>query len=167
MPGAVVTLNGEGFRTLDAGGDALQVIEAIRLAEEGIYRFQITSSDGRIKTLSNPVWVRKDPPYRLYWGETHTHTGMAEGQGSIVRSYRFARQDARLDFMGLSEHDIWLDDLEWQTMRRGPPRATRFRANLWRSSAMSGRCGDSGADTTTCSSVRQTQRALERRQRPR
>ena len=118
MPGAAVTLNGGSFRTLDAGGDALQVIEAVRLDEEGIYRFEVTSSDGRIKALSNPVWVRRDPPYRLYWGETHTHTGMAEGQGSIVRSYRFAREDARLDFMGLSEHDIWLDDLEWQTMRQ-------------------------------------------------
>ena len=118
MPGATVTLNGERFRRLDADGDAVQLIEAIRLDDEGVYRFQVTSSDGRIEALSNPVWVRKDPPYRLYWGETHTHTGMAEGQGSIVRSYRFAREDARLDFMGLSEHDIWLDDLEWQTMRR-------------------------------------------------
>ncbi|MXY69396.1 MAG: DUF3604 domain-containing protein [Acidobacteriia bacterium] len=118
MPGAAVTLNGESFRTLDANGDALRVIEGIRLDEEGIYRFGVTSSDGRIKALSNPVWVRSDPPYRLYWGETHTHTGMAEGQGSIIRSYRFAREDARLDFLGLSEHDIWLDDLEWQTMSR-------------------------------------------------
>ena len=116
MPGAAIMLNGESFRTLEADGDSIQTLEAIRLDDEGVYRFQVTSSDGRIETSSNPVWVREDPPYRLYWGETHTHTGMAEGQGSIVRSYRFAREDARLDFMGLSEHDIWLDDLEWQTM---------------------------------------------------
>ena len=78
----------------------------------------LRARDGRIKTLSNPVWVRRSPPYRLYWGETHTHTGMAEGQGSIGRSYRFAREDARLDFLGLSEHDIWLDDAEWLAMRQ-------------------------------------------------
>lgn len=124
MPGAVVTLNGDSFKTLDAGGEVVQIVEGVRLDDEGVYRFQVTSSDGRIEAVSNPVWVREDPPYRLYWGETHTHTGMAEGQGSIVRSYRFAREDARLDFLGLSEHDIWLDDLEWQTMSRAAEKNT-------------------------------------------
>ena len=118
MPAASVTLNGEEFRSLDRGGDPIAGIESIRIAEEGVYRFRVASSDGRIEALSNPVWVRRNPPYRLYWGETHTHTGMAEGQGSIGRSYRFAQQDARLDFMGLSEHDIWLDDHEWRAMRK-------------------------------------------------
>lgn len=117
MPAAEVTLRGRKFRDLGAGGGAVQAIKAISLEEEGVYRFAVASADGRMETLSNPVWVRRNPPYRLYWGETHTHTGMAEGQGSIGRSYRFAQEDARLDFMGLSEHDIWLDDAEWQAMR--------------------------------------------------
>ncbi len=118
MPAASVTLEGEEFRLISGGGEAIHLIESIQLEKEGIYRFRVASSDGRIETLSNPVWVRRSPPYRLYWGETHTHTGMAEGQGSIGRSYRFAQEDARLDFMGLSEHDIWLDDAEWQAMRQ-------------------------------------------------
>ena len=124
MPAARVTLNDEDFRTLAAGSQPLQRVEPIRLQSEGVYRFRVASADGRIATLSNPVWVRRQPPFRLYWGETHTHTGMAEGQGSIERSYRFAREDARLDFMGLSEHDIWLDDFEWQAMRQAVQRNT-------------------------------------------
>ena len=118
MPAAEVSLNGEPFRSLEEGTDPIVRIQSIRLEDEGVYRFRVASGDGRIEALSNPVWVRRNPPYRLYWGETHTHTGMAEGQGSIGRSYRFAQEDARLDFMGLSEHDIWLDDAEWQAMRR-------------------------------------------------
>lgn len=118
MPAAEITLNGEPFRSLDAGGPVIQLLEGIVLEKEGIYRFKAASADGRIEALSNPVWVRKNPPYRLYWGETHTHTGMAEGQGSLDRSYTFARDDARLDFSGLSEHDIWLTDAEWEAMRR-------------------------------------------------
>ena len=118
MPAASVTLNGEEFRSLKGGAGPIARIESIRIAREGVYRFRVASSDGRIGALSNPVWVRRHPPYRLYWGETHTHTGMAEGQGSIGRSYRFAQEDARLDFMGLSEHDIWLDDREWRAMRK-------------------------------------------------
>lgn len=124
MPAATVTLGGEHFRSVDGREEAIRRIRPIALEREGIYRFRVASEDGRIETLSNPVWVRSDPPYRLYWGETHTHTGMAEGQGSIGRSYRFAREDARLDFMGLSEHDIWLDDAEWQAMRRAVNRNT-------------------------------------------
>ena len=118
IPDATVTLNGEAFRSVEGGSDPMRRIESVRIGEEGIYRFRVASADGKIESLSNPVWVRENPPYRLYWGETHTHTGMAEGQGSIGRSYRFAREDASLDFLGLSEHDIWLDDYEWQTMRR-------------------------------------------------
>ena len=118
MPAASIALNGEEFRLLDRGGGPIALIESVRIAHEGVHRFRVTSTDGRIEALSNPVWVRKNPQHRLYWGETHTHTGMAEGQGSIERSYRFAQQDARLDFMGLSEHDIWLDDREWRAMRK-------------------------------------------------
>ena len=118
MPAAEITLNGKHFRSFDAGGPAIRLIEDIELAEEGIYRFKIAAADGKIEALSNPVWVRKNSAYRLYWGETHTHTGMAEGQGSLDRSYAFARDDARLDFSGLSEHDIWLTDAEWEAMRR-------------------------------------------------
>ncbi len=117
MPGAEITLNGEAFAAIDSGIEAVRTVGPVRLPAEGVYRFAVTSADGRISGLSNPVWIREDPPYRLYWGETHTHTGMAEGQGSMSRSYRFAREDASLDFLGLSEHDIWLDDGEWKAMQ--------------------------------------------------
>lgn len=116
IPAATVMLEDERIASLVEGTGVVEVIEAITIEEEGVYRFRVASEDGQLEALSNPVWVRRNPPYRLYWGETHTHTGMAEGQGSIGRSYRFAREDARLDFMGLSEHDIWLDDAEWQAM---------------------------------------------------
>ena len=137
MPDAEVSLNGAGFRSLDGGTEAIRRIESIAIANAGVYRFRVKTSDGRIDVLSNPLWVRENPPYRLYWGETHTHTGMAEGQGSIGRSYRFAREDARLDFMGLSEHDIWLDDREWGAMRQAvevntvPGRFVAFLGYEW------------------------------------
>ncbi len=124
MPAAKVTLNGNEIRSLAAAGPAIQLIEGIKLEQEGIHRFKIETADGKISALSNPVWVRENPDYRLYWGETHTHTGMAEGQGSLDRSYTFARDDARLDFSGLSEHDIWLTDAEWEAMRGATIRYT-------------------------------------------
>ena len=100
------------------GEPAVNVLDGIKIDREGIYRFGFRSPDGKVTGTSNPIWVQRNPAARIYWGETHTHTGMAEGQGSIEGSYRFGREDARLDFLGLSEHDIWLDDYEWQAMQR-------------------------------------------------
>jgi hypothetical protein len=63
------------------------------------------------------VWVAEDPPHRVFWGETHVHSDLAEGQGSPDGLFRYARDDARLDFFTHSEHDIWLDDFEWQQLQ--------------------------------------------------
>lgn len=117
IPAYQVTLNGEAFRRIPAGGDAITILKDIRLELEGVFRFGFRSLDGTILGSSNPVWVQKNPTYRIYWGETHAHTAMAEGQGRIDTFYRYGRDDARLDFLGLSEHDIWLDALEWRSIR--------------------------------------------------
>ncbi len=122
IPAYEVTLNGRSFRDLPAGGPALNMVGDLRLDEEGVYRFDIESADGRITGSSNPVWVRRDPPHRIYWGETHSHAGMAEGQGSIDGAYRHARDDAQLDFYGMSEHDTAMDDFEWKNIREGVQR---------------------------------------------
>ena len=117
IPAYEVTLNGRPFRKLAAGGPAVNVLDGLAIDAEGVYRFAFRSPDGAVSGSSNPVWVRRNPPHRIYWGETHTHTGMAEGQGTVEGSYRYAREDARLDFLGLSEHDKYMDDAEWRDMQ--------------------------------------------------
>lgn len=118
MPGLLVSLNGKPFTEIAAGNRAINQIDDIKLAEPGVYRFSFQSLDGAISGESNPVWVQQDPPYRIYWGETHGHSGFAEGQGTPEGFFRFGRDEARLDFLTLSEHDIWLDDGEWERMRK-------------------------------------------------
>ncbi len=122
IPAYKVTLNGEAFRKIPAGGGAITILKNIRLEEKGVFRFGFRSQDGTILGSSNPVWVRQDPAYRIYWGDTHAHTAMAEGQGKIDTFYRYGRDDARLDFLGLSERDIWLDALEWRSLRNAVTR---------------------------------------------
>jgi hypothetical protein len=118
MPGMLVRLNGKPFAEIPAGNQAINRIDDIKLTEPGTYRFSLQSPDGTISGESNPVWVQQDPPYRIYWGETHGHSGFAEGQGTPEGFFRFGRDEARLDFLTLSEHDIWLDDGEWERMRK-------------------------------------------------
>jgi hypothetical protein len=117
LPSYELLLNGEPFGLIETGDDAITVISVPAIDEPGVFRLTIRSEDGSIAARSNPVWVRDKPEHRVYWGETHVHSDYAEGQGSPERLFRYARDDARLDFFTHSEHDIWLDDFEWQSLQ--------------------------------------------------
>lgn len=124
IPELQVRLNGEQFRTVPQSRDGLQVLSNIVLSEPGTYRFSFASADGVIQGVSNPIWVEDEPGLRIYWGETHGHCGFAEGAGTPEGYFDFGRDDARLDFITLSEHDIWLDDYEWKRLNEVSERFT-------------------------------------------
>ena len=112
-----VQVAGETVRRIPAGSGAMYRLDGISLDSPGVYRFDVRSGDGALQGTSNPVRVERDPRHRIFWGETHGHTGFAEGQGSPDGYFKFGRDIARLDFLSLSEHDIWMDDFEWKTLQ--------------------------------------------------
>jgi hypothetical protein len=113
IPAYVVLLDGKPWRELRPSRDAVQLIRDARVENEGVHRFTVRTADGTLSATSNPVWAKENPERRVYWGETHGHCGFGEGQGSVESFYRFGRDDARLDFQALTEHDAMLDDWEW------------------------------------------------------
>ncbi len=133
IPEYEISLNGKNVHTIPAGAEGLTVVKDLQIDQPGVYRFDVRSADGKFTAKSNPIWVEQNPSTRVYWGETHAHSGYSEGMGSIDRFYTWGRDDARLDFAGLSEHDVWLDDNEWRTMNDAVRRYTepgRFIAFL-------------------------------------
>ncbi len=76
---------------------------------------------------SNPVWVREDASRRVYWGETHGHCGFGEGQGTPTAFFEFGRDDSRLDFLTITEHDALTDDGEWRKLDQLVRRVQRRR----------------------------------------
>ena len=138
-PKLEVLLNGEPFREIAQGSPALVEIDDVRLGKPGVYRFTVRTKDGSLQATSNPVRVEANPAHRVFWGETHGHTAFAEGQGSPDGYYKFGRDVARLDFLSLSEHDIWMDDREWKTLQemvekyRIPGRFTTILGFEWTS----------------------------------
>ncbi len=116
VPAYTVTLNGAKIATLTPGKDGLARLDGLKLDTPGVYRYEVASGTGAIRALSNPILVTEKPAHRILWGDTHAHTNLAEGQGTIEGFYRYAREDARLDFVCLSEHDIWMDDGEWTAL---------------------------------------------------
>lgn len=138
-PGFEVQLDGHHRWSIPPGSTGMLRLEGIRLDAPGVYRFRVRSQDGTLRGTSNPVRVERSPATRVFWGETHGHTGFAEGQGSPDGYYQFGRDVARLDFLSLSEHDIWMDDHEWNTLQemvekyRIPGRFTTLLGFEWTS----------------------------------
>ncbi len=89
----------------------------LALDEPGPHHLTIISADGAIAGEVNPILVSDLPRPQIFWGDTHGHSGFAEGVGTPERFMQWARDDARLDYVTHSEHDIWLDDAEWETLR--------------------------------------------------
>ena len=111
IPGFEVLVNGEVMASTPAGSEAITVLD-MSLPEPGVYWISLRSEDGSISGEANPVLVEDNPEYRIYWGDTHGHSGYSEGIGTVDYFMRFARDDARLDFVTHSEHDVWLDSGE-------------------------------------------------------
>jgi len=116
IPAFDVLVNDEVMATTTAGNDPISLLK-LSLPEPGVYWVSIRSQDGTIAGDANPILVEKDPENRIYWGDTHGHSGFSEGIGTADFFMRFARDDARLDFVTHSEHDVWLDAGEWEEIR--------------------------------------------------
>ena len=115
IPGWIVLVNGELLAEIPPGGN-LVTLPNVRFDVPGTYRFTIRSADGAVTGTANPVLVEDAPRRRIYWGDTHGHSGFAEGVGSPNRYMTWARDDAGLDYVVHSEHDIWTDDYEWNVL---------------------------------------------------
>jgi hypothetical protein len=116
IPGYQVKLRDRVMARVPAGGAAVTRVAGLHLDAPGTYRFEVVADADGIEATSNPIWVESKPDRRILWGETHVHAGLSEGQGSAEAVFRYAREDARLDFLGYSEHDVWMDDSEWRTL---------------------------------------------------
>mgnify|MGYP007000402223 CR=1 len=116
IPAFEVLINDEVVATTPAGNDAINIVE-LSLANTGPHCISIRSLDGTVSGVGNPILVEENPEFRIYWGDTHGHSGYSEGIGTVDQFMRFARDDARLDYVTHSEHDIWLDAGEWEIIR--------------------------------------------------
>ncbi len=108
-------------------------LSSVSLSEPGPHHLSIESADGSVRGEVNPILVSDRPRPQIFWGDTHGHSGFAEGIGTPERFMEWARDDARLDYVTHSEHDIWLDDAEWEVLRDNVSRFTeegRFIAYL-------------------------------------
>ena len=125
VPGWEVFVNGDKYADIGGGDEAIRVLKGLRFEAPGVYRFSFRSKDGTIAGNANPILVEENPVRRIYWGDTHGHSGFAEGIGTPEGFMVWARDDARLDYVTHSEHDIWMDDFEWNVLADNVRRYSR------------------------------------------
>ncbi|MEZ5404279.1 MAG: DUF3604 domain-containing protein [Bryobacteraceae bacterium] len=77
-----------------------------RIDREGTYRIAVETTDGRVRGVSNPVWVEANPLRRAYYGEMHQHTYLHDGRGVFDELYRYGRRVGLLDFGSVTPHHM-------------------------------------------------------------
>ena len=75
---------------------------------EGVARITVRTTDGRAQGVSNPIWVSRTPERRIYFGDLHQHTYLADGRGVPIELSLLARQIGLLDFGALTPHQTGL-----------------------------------------------------------
>ncbi len=115
IPGFKVYANGKLWQTVSASDQAITVIANQAFEKAGVYHVTAVSEDGSIEGAGNPILV-SETATKIAWGDTHGHSGFAEGIGTPDRFMEWAKEDARLEFVTHSEHDIWMDDFEWNEL---------------------------------------------------
>jgi hypothetical protein len=58
--------------------------------------------------------------YNVYYGMLHSHTKISDGSGTPSEAYEYARDNGKLDFFGIADHDYWPDDMtnsDWNTIK--------------------------------------------------
>ena len=71
--------------------------------KQGLYT--ITASGEGLQPSRLSLYVTEQPEQRLYFGQIHGHSAISDGTFSMEDYFRFGRDNARLDFCALSDHD--------------------------------------------------------------
>jgi len=66
----------------------------------------------------NPKKHQSINNYFVYYGSFHNHTNISDGTGTPEDAYSYAQYTADLDFFGLSDHDYYLNDSNWNLVKK-------------------------------------------------
>lgn len=118
IPSFEIIVNGEFHSRIESGYQALAVIPGVVFQQPGIQQITLKSSGGGISGKVNPVKVVTTPGRQILWGDLRgITTDISSGLGSIEYQIGVARDERYLDFVALSDHDMWIDDWEWERIK--------------------------------------------------
>ena len=54
----------------------------------------------------SPISAMGEEVYHRYWGDVHGHTIFSDGKGTVAEYFQYARVQAKLDFVMVTDHDF-------------------------------------------------------------
>ena len=78
---------------------------------DGKYTVKVEVND-TLGNLTTKVWkfTVGTVESNLYFGQLHSHTNLSDGQGTIDEAYTYARDNANVDFIAVTDHSNWFDN---------------------------------------------------------
>lgn len=90
---------------------AKRMSDAAQIDHAGYYAVRAVDANGALRGLSNVIKVTaEEPPYRVYWGDMHTHQRRCDGLRTFEDAATHARDFAALDFLVLSPHACYITE---------------------------------------------------------
>ncbi len=101
-------------------GGGVIMVEGFKALSRGLVRIIAIDRVSEIKYVSNPILVTRYDQSQLYFGVIHGHTSCSDGTGSVEDYYACMRDDNRLDFgaVGDHDHDWETTDDDWAEIQR-------------------------------------------------
>ena len=79
--------------------------------ENGTYSIKLQLED-KVGNAVEKEWSFKvaDVARNLYFGQLHSHTNLSDGQGTIDEAYTYAKNQAKVDFLAVTDHSNSFDN---------------------------------------------------------
>ncbi len=87
------------------GPGGVITVDGFKAYSRGLVRVVVIDQVSEIKYVSNPMLITKHDQEQLYFGVIHGHTRCSDGTGSVDDYYSCMRDDNRLDFGAVGDHD--------------------------------------------------------------
>src|SRR5690606_34364411 len=80
-----------------------------------------------VRSVADEALELKASGYKAYFGIQHTHVAENgdDGQGTLAEAYTYARDKAKLDFLGVSSHSHMIDDAGYARMKQAAKQFTQ------------------------------------------
>lgn len=103
-----------------AGPGGVVTVDGFKAFSRGLVRIVAVDGISDIKYVSNPILVTTHDQAQLYFGVIHGHTERSDGVGTVEDYYACMRDDNRLDFGAVGDHDHEHEttDADWEVIGR-------------------------------------------------
>lgn len=100
-----------------SAGQAIAVLEGLKLREAGEHRLEFTAADGT-RFSSNPIRAVAAAEWQHAWGDTHGQSNETLGTNTAEEYFTFGRDLAMLDVIGHQGNDFQITDEFWAELNQ-------------------------------------------------